>query len=197
MNPPAAICDPIRIARLDQSIASLVEKMRAAEPEQTESAIAARGLADAAAILARRFTLQTTNVPFLARSKMVPALADFVSEHFRIARSDLSTVFLVSMFHRTTIGGAIALVSPQNWYLLGSYRRLRELVFATCHLHLVCDLGPAAFYNMNWWAARTALTTVSPVIEDKNREISVIDASQGREPSLKATALQTVSSATD
>ena len=43
------LVDPIRIARLDQSISSLVEKMRGAEPEQTESALAARGLADAAA----------------------------------------------------------------------------------------------------------------------------------------------------
>jgi len=35
--------------------------MRSAQPEMTEGAIAARGIADAAAILSRRFTLQATN----------------------------------------------------------------------------------------------------------------------------------------
>jgi hypothetical protein len=55
------LVDPTRIARLGQNIGSLVEKMRSAEPEQAEGALAARGMADAAAILARQFTLQATN----------------------------------------------------------------------------------------------------------------------------------------
>ena len=63
------LVDPTRIARLDQSIAALVEKMHGAEPERAEGARAARGMADATAILAQRFTLQATNVPFLGRRK--------------------------------------------------------------------------------------------------------------------------------
>jgi hypothetical protein len=54
------LVDTTRIARLDQSITALVEKMRGTEPERAEGALAARGMADAAAILARLFTLQAT-----------------------------------------------------------------------------------------------------------------------------------------
>ena len=64
------LVDPTRIARLDQSIAALVEKMRGAEPERAEGALAARGMADAAAILAQHFMLQATNPPFLGRRDM-------------------------------------------------------------------------------------------------------------------------------
>jgi hypothetical protein len=63
------LVDPARIAHVEQSITALVEKMRGAEPEPAEGALAARGMADAAAILARRFTLQATNVPYLGRGR--------------------------------------------------------------------------------------------------------------------------------
>jgi hypothetical protein len=48
------LADPVRVARIEDSIAALVERMRGAEPERAEGAIAARGMADAAAILARK-----------------------------------------------------------------------------------------------------------------------------------------------
>ena len=63
------LANPTRIARIEESIAALVERMRGAEPERAEGALAARGMADAAAILARRFVLQATNVPFLGRGR--------------------------------------------------------------------------------------------------------------------------------
>lgn len=44
------LVDPVRVARIEDSIAALVEQVRDAEPERTEGAIAARGMADAAAI---------------------------------------------------------------------------------------------------------------------------------------------------
>ena len=66
--------NPTRIARIEESIAALVEKMRGAEPERAEGALAARGMADAAAILARRFVVQATNVPFLGRGKQEDGL---------------------------------------------------------------------------------------------------------------------------
>ena len=53
--------------------------MRGAEPERAEGALAARGMADAAAILARRFVLQATNVPFLGRGRQDTALANYLA----------------------------------------------------------------------------------------------------------------------
>ncbi len=81
--------------------------------------------------------------------------------------------------------GTIGLVSPQNWYHLGSYRRLREYVLQERHLNLVCDLGPAAFHDMNWWAARTSLTIISR-FSSASRWVSILDATGGRSPEAKA-----------
>ena len=91
------LIDPTRIARLDQSIAALVEKMRGAEPERAEGALAARGMADAAAMLARRFTLQATNPPFLGRGRQEAALADHLKARFDSAKADLATAMLTRM----------------------------------------------------------------------------------------------------
>jgi hypothetical protein len=96
------LVDSARIARLDQSIAALVEKMRGAEPEGAESALAARGMADAAAILARHFTLQATNVPFLGRGRQVGALAEYLAARFDYAKNDLATAMLARMLALAT-----------------------------------------------------------------------------------------------
>ena len=186
------LASPTRIARIEEMMTVLMDKMRGAEPERTEGALAARGMADAAAILTRHWTLQITNVPFLAASKMTPSLANFISNRFAVAKFDLSTVFLVSMIGRADNSGTVALVSPQNWYLLGSYRRLRESLLMTNYLHVACDLGPAAFHDMNWWAARTSLTILSAAVADINAQITALDASEGREPTVKEAALYRV-----
>jgi len=119
------LVNPTRIARIEESIAALVEKMRGAEPERAEGALAARGMADAAAILARRFVLQATNVPFLGRGKQEAALAAFLAQHLSDAKSDLGTAMLRRMQRRSTTGGSIAAVSSQNWWYLGGYSRFR------------------------------------------------------------------------
>ena len=68
------LIDARRVARIEDSISALVERMRGAEPERAEGALAARGMADAAAILSQRWVLQVTNVPFLASAKMTDDL---------------------------------------------------------------------------------------------------------------------------
>ena len=59
------LADPRRVACVEEMLGAVIDKARAAEPERAEGVIAARGMADAAAILARRYTLLATNVPFL------------------------------------------------------------------------------------------------------------------------------------
>ena len=72
------LADPRRVAQIEGLLGQLVGKVRGADPERVEGAVAARGMADAAALLARRYTLQATNVPFLGRGKQTPALADHI-----------------------------------------------------------------------------------------------------------------------
>jgi hypothetical protein len=179
------LVDPVRIARLDRSIAALVEKMRGAEPERAEGTLAARGIADAAAILAQHFTLQATNVPFLSASKMIGELRSYVARLFEPGKGDLASSFLCAMRSRSSLGSTVALVSPQNWYQIGSYRSLREELLTGYEINLACDLGPSAFHNMNWWAARTSLTLITNVRSQDDTDACALDAADGRDPSIK------------
>ncbi|MGH7120788.1 MAG: Eco57I restriction-modification methylase domain-containing protein, partial [Acetobacteraceae bacterium] len=120
------LVDPTRIARLDQSIKALVEKMRHAEPERAEGALAARGMADAAAILARRFTLLATNPPFLGARDMESTLNQHLNTHFPAGKGDLATAMLLRMLRLNVEAGLTAAVLPQNWLFLESYRTLRN-----------------------------------------------------------------------
>lgn len=188
----ADLVDPTRIAQIEQSIAALVERMRSAEPERAEGALAARGMADAAAILAQRFTLHATNVPFLSASKMVGELRSYAARHFEFGKADLATTFLCAMLVRSSPGCTVALASPQNWYQLGSYRSLREQLLKSNRINSACDLGPSAFHNMNWWAARTSLTIVTDVRSQHDTKTAALDAARGRNPAIKDRSLRGV-----
>lgn len=155
------------------------------ENESDELALAARGMADAARMLAGHYTLQVTNVPFLAAGKMAPGLRKFVEEFWSIGKADLATVMLLRMRALARIGGSVAAVTPQNWYFLGSYRKLRETLLTDATLNAICDLGPAAFHDMNWWAARTALTILTNSRPQDISSLFGIDAQTGRAPEIK------------
>jgi hypothetical protein len=155
------------------------------ESETNELALAARGMTDAAGMLARRYILQATNVPFLAIGKTTEELRAFVEGRFALAGNDLAIAMLLRMLELTSVGGTIAAVTPQNWYFLGSFRKVRENLLANTSLNVICDLGPAAFHDMNWWASRTALTIVSNRKIEQDACILAIDAEAGRDPAIK------------
>ena len=161
---PRALAGTLDAAGFDQLATSLDDvfaRLKSAEPDRTEGAITARGMADAAALLARRYTVQTTNVPYLGRGKQVPTLAAHIDRTWPDAKADLATAMLSRLLSLAVPGGSVAVVTPQNWYALSSYSALRRNVLTTMTLNAACDLGPAAFQDMNWWASRTALTILT------------------------------------
>jgi hypothetical protein len=183
------LVDPTRVARVDQSIAVLVEKMRNAEPEQAEGALAARGMADAAAILAQHFTLQATNVPFLGRFRQQRALADHLKARFDSAKADLSTAMLTRMRALAATGGTVSSVTPQNWLFLGGYRKLREALLAQASLGTVAVLGEHGFDSSAAAGAFTALVALTETPPDACTVFAGLDANDARDPAGKATIL--------
>ena len=83
-------------------------------------------MARAAEILTGRYTLVVTNVPFLARGKQGPRLRKFAETHHGDAKGDIATVFASRIFRWLGDHGTQALVTPQNWLFLTTYRKLRE-----------------------------------------------------------------------
>lgn len=106
-----------------------------------EAAIAARGIAQAAELLAGQYHFMVTNVPYLARGKQAEKLRKFYADRRPAAKNDLATVFLERCLAFCAEGGAASLVLPQNRLFLTSYRKLREKLLTQETWRL---LGPEA-----------------------------------------------------
>lgn len=139
------LMSPQRLGRIEPLLDKLLAKARRAEPEVAEGAIAARGMADAALLLSRRYTLQATNVPYLGRGKQHPDLADFIAQTAPEAKADLATAILTRMVKLADQDGAILTVSPQNWLFLSSYKEVRVSLLTTLSLDFVVALGEEAW----------------------------------------------------
>ena len=157
--------------------------------EEAERAVAAQGMALAANILSGQYTLAITNVPFLARAKMDRVMTKFAEANFSYAKSDLSTVFIARLLRQVAPGGTVAVVSPQNWYFLSSYKKLRKRIIDQCTLNLLTRLGPNAFRDMNWWAATTALSVISTNPAPKQAVFRGLDLTPWKEIADKQSAL--------
>jgi hypothetical protein len=152
--------------------------------EAHELAVTAQGLAKAAELLSRRYTLLATNVPYLGKGKMHPSIARYVHEYFAIAETDLTTVFVSRLKALSLETGVRAIVTPSNWWYQASYSKLRMQLLRERELCLLVKLGPAAFDVMNWWAAQTSLQ----ILEYASRKeiIFGIDSSAGKWPVVKS-----------
>ena len=148
------LVDPIRIARLEQLIEPLLERTRSVEFDRFEGVISARGMADAVAMLGSRYVLLATNVPFLGRGKQTTKLSSHLADYFSAAKADLSTAVIARMTGMTTRGGSVAVVSPQNWWSLGIYRKFRERLLSQFRFKFIAGLGsdcfqtPMYFFNI-------------------------------------------------
>ena len=164
-------------------LTAALEQERAGE-EQTERAVTARGMARAAELLAGRYTLIATNVPYLARAKQAEGLRRSCERHYPHAKNDLATVFLVRCMELCTEGGTVSIVLPQNWLFLKSYRRLREELLKSETWHLVVRLGPGAFETISGEVVKAILLTMSrgrptPVSRGVSNEAKVADMMYG------------------
>ena len=157
-----------------------------------EMAVTARGLAKAAEILAGQFTLVATNVPYLGRGKQNEVLQEYCERAHRAAKADLATSFVERCLSFCEGGSTTALVTPQNWLFLGTYKRMREHLFREATWNAVAKLGPAAFQDMNWWAANTAMLVITNEGPKIDAAIAGLDVSSTRDPLEKARLIAAV-----
>ena len=133
-----------------RSLFAVVLKQEHTTDEETERAVAAQGMARAAELLAERYHLVITNVPYLARGKQSERLRAFCEQHYATSKNDLATVFLERCLELCEEGGTASLVLPQNWLFLSSYQKLREKLLKAETWCLLARLGPRAFQTPMW-----------------------------------------------
>lgn len=152
---------------------------------------AARDVVLAARLLSTTYHLVLTNVPYLMRRKQAETLQRFCLERYPDAKADLATAFVERCRTLTTQGGSYALVTPQNWLFLGSYRALRESTLREQLCQIVVRLGSGAFETISGEVVKAALlilTNKPPARGHAMVGLDIADAGAARE---KEVALRT------
>ena len=152
----------------------------AGEEEWEESALAARGLADACRLLSQQYHLVVTNVPYLVRSKQGHVLRSFVDRFYPDAGADLATVFLERVISLCAVGGAHATVTPQNWLSLKSYQKFRENLLRSQTLNHVCRIGSGATATASWDVLRT-LAIVTNILPTEQSVVTGTETAKASE----------------
>ena len=162
INPRALKADMLQSSYESvQSLFASVLKHEQTTDEQTERTIIARGMAHAAELLAGRYHLVITNVPYLARGKQSQGIKEYCQTRYPASKNDLATVFLERCLEFCATGGTASLVLPQNWLFLTSYRKLREKLLKAETWRLLARLGPRAFETISGEVVKAILLTLS------------------------------------
>jgi len=165
---------------------ALARERGADDPAAAVLGAAAEGVAKAAKLLAGQYTLVATNVPYLTRGKQSEVLKEFCGAHHASSKGDLATAFVSRCEAFASHGGCYAVVTPQNWLFLSSYTSFRQALLRTHEWTIVVLLGPAAFQDMNWWAANTSLTVVTKKKAEQEHCFFGVDASATKLTTVKA-----------
>ncbi len=146
--------------------------------EAREIVVAAQGMAKAAELLARKYTLISTNVPYLGAKKQDEVMASFCASHYPLAKADLASCFVARLRSGIQEGGTLAIVTPQNWLFLGSYARLRgEFLKHSCW-NFVSFLGAGAFESISGEVVNVGLLVISGKEPDFTTMVSGLDVSE-------------------
>ena len=173
----------------------LLEKAMAQESKDDsayEMAVTARGLAKAAEILAGQFTLVATNVPYLGRGKQDELLQDYCNRVHPDGKADLATCFVERSLNFCAESGSTALVTPQNWLFLTSYRKLREKLLRRHTWNFVARLGNGAFETIGGHVVNVSFIQVATGIPSRDSLLAGIDASGAPTPAAKRAVLMGV-----
>jgi hypothetical protein len=170
----------------------IVTKALAREPDDEtarELAVAAAGVAKAAELLSRQYTLVITNVPYLGRGKHHPLLASHCEKAFGDAKSELATCVLSRCIGLVGPGATIATVIKQDWLFLDSYRAFRTRLLRELGWDLVARLGPRAFESIGGEVVNVALMVFTSARPESSHCFRGFDLSDARGVAEKAAGL--------
>lgn len=170
---------------LMHALDAALAKTDLARPDTYELEIAAQGLARAAKLLGLRYHLIATNVPYLARGKQDSQMMEFLESHYPAGKSDLATAFVLRSLEFCEAGGTTALVTPQNWLFLTSYKNMRENLLQHVAWNCVARLGARAFETISGEIVNVALVVMTRGVPLSQEQFSSNDVADLKTPSEK------------
>lgn len=169
----------------------LVDAIGGEGVEQAVLGHAAEDVVHAAKLLSGRYTFVATNPPYLKRAAMDSNLQAYLEAHHPAAKADIATAFIERCLAFVGDTGTVAVVSPQNWLLLGSYRRFREDLLERRQLSVVARLGSGAFRQISGEVVKVALSIINAGRPSNLHKISGIHAHRVDGADAKAMELRT------
>jgi hypothetical protein len=110
--------------------------------EEYEVGVVAHGIARGAGMLADKYHLMVTNVPYLGISKHNLALINFIERRYPVSKYDLALAFIERISEWIKPKGSYALVSLGEWLYLGPYSQYRE--------HFLYTHKPLYIHRLGW-----------------------------------------------
>jgi hypothetical protein len=188
---PTRVGGELFVANFDKVAPLLAHALqREGDDERVELTVAARGVAAAAQLLARRYTLVITNVPYLGRAKQDIILADYSDTYHHDSRADLATTFVDRICRMLVDRGTAAVVTPQNWLFLERYKRLRERLLKHMQWDGVVWLGARAFETISGEVVKAVLVAITSQSPSAEQRLLAIDVSSQPSASAKAQEIQ-------
>ena len=174
-------------------VAPLLEEALAKESVDDPAAAVfgstALGVARAAELLARKYTLVATNVPYLVRNKQGSVLKGFLSDSYSSSKANLATAFIERCRALVESDCSYALVAPQNWLFLGRYESLRRQLLHEQTWHIIVALGPNAFETISGEVVNVALQIMTNSLPDADQFIVMHEIDGESDASIKSEAL--------
>lgn len=176
-----------------EEVAPLLERALAKERDDPAAAVlgaAAEGMAKAARLLASRYSLIVTNVPYLARNRQDERLRCFCDQHHHETKGDLAVALIERCRALCQPGGSYCIVSPQSWRFLGAYKRFRQEMLREQTWNIFTPLGVGAFDSIGGEVVNVALGVFTASRPIAGHAICIFDVSHDMSPSTKAAHLQ-------
>jgi hypothetical protein len=156
---------------LDQALA----RERNVDPVAEIFGAAAEGVTRAARLLAKKYTLVLTNVPYLGRGKQSNSLMEFCEDGYPDSKTDLATVFVERIRSYATSGGSYGLVTPQMWLFLSTYKAMRVRFLKQQTWNFIAKVGPNAFLTISGEVVNIALLLLTNSVPNTELARPIID----------------------
>jgi hypothetical protein len=174
-----------------EEVAPLLEKAlhnesSAEDPVSTLFGAAAEGVTKAARLLAGQYHIVITNVPYLSRAKQCETLIEFCNVHFPTSKHDLATSFVERCIQFTHNHCSYAIVTPQSWLFMNSYKHFREKVLHEQTWLIIDRLGPRAFETITGEIVNVALSLFTNRQPSTDHSMMGLDVSEDLTPHAKA-----------
>lgn len=157
-----------------------------ADPAASVLGADAVGLANAARLLSHRYTLVTTNVPYLGTQKLPDAVVAWLAAAYPTVYSDLSTVF-VERCAELARDGSTAIVSPLGWLYLQYFSKFRRKALVSSAWNVMALLGKRAFDAITGDVVQVSLIVMS---ETGSGRVVALDATDSLGAATKSAVLR-------